>query len=172
MILIECCRRRRQCRDTMVSVILCPGCPSCQCTIQPSRRCTAEAVSKTVAEEGAVFRDHGFRGVARGHSEFGQCPSHCPSQCPSQRAASEWSYVSNCESEGPRLRQRHGDCAPPPAPTPQAEPESGECVWKSRAGRRYHKRSSCRTLRGTDRTSLTLGQAQAAGLTPCKICSY
>ena len=158
MILIECCRRRRQCRDTVVSVILCPGCPSCQCR----GGCVAEPVSTTVAEEGAVF----FRGVARGHSESGQCPS------PSQRAASEWSFVSHCESEGPRFRQRHGDCAPPPAPTPQAEPESGECVWKSRFGRRYHKRSSCRALRGTDRTSLTLRQAQDAGLTPCKICSY
>ena len=167
MILLECCRRRRQCRGAVVSVILCPGCPSCQCPIQPSRRCVAEPVSKTVAEEGAVF----LRGVARGHSESGQCPSHCPSQCPSQRAASEWSYVSHCESEGPRFRQRHGDCAPPPAPTPQAEPESGECVWKSRFGRRYHKRSSCRALRGTDPTSLTLSQAQAAGLTPCRICS-
>ena len=158
MILIECCRRR-QCRGTVVSVILCPRCPSCQCPIQPSRRFVAEPVSKTVAEEGAVF----FRGVARGHSESGQCPS------PSQRAASEWSYVSHCESEGPRFRQRHGDCAPPPAPTPQAEPEFGECVWKSRFGRRYHKRSSCRALRGTDRTSLTLCQAQTAGLTPCRI---
>ena len=155
MILIDCCRRRRQCRDTVVSVILCPG---CQCR----GGCVAEPVSTTVAEEGAVF----FRGVARGHSESGQCPS------PSQRAASEWSFVSHCESEGPRFRQRHGDCAPPPAPTPQAEPESGECVWKSRFGRRYHKRSSCRALRGTDRTSLTLCQAQVAGLTPCKICSY
>ena len=163
--IIECCRRR-QCRGTVVSVILCPRCQSCQCPIQPPRRCVAEPVSKTVAEEGAVFPDHGFRGVARGHSESGQCPS------PSQRAASEWSYVSHCESEGPRFRQRHGDCAPPPAPTPQAEPELGECVWKSRFGRRYHKRSSCRALRGTDRTSLTLCQAQAAGLTPCKICSY
>ena len=140
--IIQCCRRR-QCRGTVVSVILCPRCQSCQCPIQHPRRCVAETVTEYLL-------------------------SQCPSQCPSQRS-SEWNFVRDGESE---VRQRHGDCSRPPAPTPQTERQSGECVYRSKAGRRWHKRASCRALRRTDRTALSLSEAQAAGLTPCNICSF
>ena len=118
--------RRRQYRGTVVSVILCPRCQSCQCPIQHPRRCVAETVTEYLL-------------------------SQCPSQCPSQRS-SEWNFVSDGESE---VRQRHGDCSRPPAPTPQTERQSGECVYRSKAGRRWHKRTSCKALRRTDRTALS-----------------
>ena len=53
-----------------------------------------------------------------------------------------------------------------PRPTPQTTP--GEVVYVTHAGKWYH-RADCRYLTKKN-TQLTLQEAKAQGLRPCKIC--
>lgn len=61
------------------------------------------------------------------------------------------------------------ETAPAPVVTTPAQPQQQEVmVWISATGSKYHSRSSCSNMKNP--SQVTLEQAQALGLTPCKKC--
>lgn len=57
------------------------------------------------------------------------------------------------------------------SPTPRhVEASSTVYITASGKGKRYHSTSSCRTLKHSPVISISLKQAKANGLTPCKVC--
>lgn len=58
-----------------------------------------------------------------------------------------------------------------PTAAPSASEDKGQVVYVTKSGKRYHSTPNCRGLRNAKTvTETTLGDAEARGLTPCKIC--
>ena len=78
--------------------------------------------------------------------------------------------VGTTSGSGSASSGTSGQSAAPTA-APSASEDKGQVVYVTTSGKRYHSTPTCRGLRNAKTvTETTLGDAEARGLTPCKIC--